>query len=64
VDPAMAVAVVIAVIGAAGTVQAAWVQGRAQRGSGRNAPGPEEEAIPRLAGDGAGRRARPGPSSR
>ncbi len=63
-DPAMTVAVVTAVIGAVGTVLAAWVQGRTQRGSGGNAPEPEKEAIPYPAGDEAGCRVRPGPSSR
>ena len=63
-DPAMVVAVVTAVIGAAGTVLAAWIQGRAQRASGGNARGLEKEAIPRPAGDEAGRRGRAGPSSR
>ncbi len=60
----MVVAVVTAAIGAVGTVLAAWVQSRAQHGSGGNAPGPEKETIPRPAEDEAGRGARPGPSSR
>lgn len=60
----MVVGVVTAVIGAAGAVLAAWIQGRAQRGSGGNAPRPEKEAIPRSAGDEAERSGRPGPSLR
>ena len=51
VEPAMVVAVVTAVIGAVGTVLAAWVQSRAQRGSGGNAPASAEQAVPCLPGD-------------
>jgi hypothetical protein len=64
VDPAMAVAVVTAVIGAVGTVLAAWIQSRAQRGRKGNVPGPEKESIPRPAGDGTGTTAGPESSSR
>jgi hypothetical protein len=65
VDPAMVVAAVTAVIGATGTVLAAWIQSRAQRGPSGNAFGPEKEAILRPAGNEAGTApTRPGPSSR
>lgn len=50
-DPAMAVAVVTAVIGAVGTVLAAWIQSRARRGRTGNVPGPEKESILHPAGD-------------
>jgi hypothetical protein len=50
-DPAMAVAVLSAVIGAAGTVAGAWIQARGRRpgewrpvgGSGRKAGGPRPD---------------------
>lgn len=47
----MVVAVVTAVIGAVGTVLAAWVQSQAQRGPRGNAPGPAKQAVPCLPGD-------------
>jgi hypothetical protein len=41
----MTVAVVVAVIGAAGTVLGAWIQGRSQRRAGGNIPSPEEQVV-------------------
>jgi len=58
-DPAMAVAMVTAVIGAVGTVLAAWIQSRAQCGRSGNVPAPEKESVPRTAVGEAG--AAPGP---
>ncbi len=63
-DPAVTVAVVTAVIGAIGTVLAAWIQSRAQRGRSRSVPAPEKESIPRPAGDEAGTAPGPELSSR
>ncbi len=63
-DPAMAVAVVTAAIGAAGTVLAAYIQSRVQRGPSGNASAPEKVVILRPARDEAGHGALPGPSSR
>jgi len=41
----MTAVVIAAVIGAAGTVLGAWIQGRAQRRAGGNTPGQAEQAV-------------------
>lgn len=41
----MTVAVVVAVIGAAGTVLGAWIQGRSPRREGGNTPSSEEQVL-------------------